>query len=292
MMLIAATGWLVRAEVRRPETPEGVRVFAGIVYREADGHRLRLDVYVPDAPQVPGGSPAVVAIHGGGWRGGSRTDYGRSLTPLVRAGLVVVAVDYRLSRPGAPSWPENLDDVREAVRWVRQHADDYGIDPDRIAAMGASAGAHLALLLGSASDIDIPRGPGDPSRVGAVIDFFGPTDLKALHDTQLGAKTAIELLLGGSPSKLPRRSDSASPLRYVAPGNPPVLIVHGSDDLLVPIGQSRALADALERADVPHRLVVVEGARHGFGIDAGPRSLVPDLLAFLESAWKVKAKRI
>lgn len=278
LALIGATAALVRGEVNRPEGIEGVRVYTDLVYREHGGRRVRLDVYEPVEPAPKGGRPVLVAIHGGGWRGGSKSDYGRSLAPLVRQGLVVVAVDYRLSGPGAPSWPVNLEDVRASVRWVRRHASDYGIDPDRLALIGASAGGHLALLLGNGS-VD------QRDSVCAVIDFYGPTDLAGLYASRTVADGALGLFLGGSPGEMPARYQTASPIRRIAPGGPPVLIVHGLDDTHVPLEQSRLLASALEKAGIPHRLIEIEGARHGFGLKAGSRDLVPDILAFLQAAW-------
>jgi acetyl esterase/lipase len=292
--LAGATGLLVRGEVIRPELPEGVRVSTDLVYHESGGQRLRLDVYVPKGPAPARGRPVVVAVHGGGWRGGSKSDYGRSLAELARHGLVVVAIDYRLSRPGVPSWPENLDDVRAALGWVRRNTARFSIDPRRVALMGASAGGHLALLAGFDPD---PTGPvtggtisrkisGEPIRIGAVVDFYGPTDLRALADGAPAAASAAAMMLGGKPADVPRRYDEATPLNRVRPGVPPVLILHGSDDQLVPPEQSKALDAALARAGVPHRLIVVDGARHGFGLRAGTKDLVPELLAFLSTAWK------
>ncbi len=285
LALLVTTGWLVRAEALRPETPPGVRAFTDLVYREVDGRRLRLDVFVPvDRERATGrGRPAVLAIHGGGWRGGSKTDLSRpdtgwKLENLVRQGLIVVAIDYRLSAPGKPSWPGNLDDVREAVRWVRRHSADFGIDPDRLAVLGASAGGHLALMLGMT--------PSDRlAQVAAVIDFYGPTDLRALSASRTPADRAIELLMGGPVTMGTPAYDTASPLLHVASGGPPVLIVHGTDDFLVPVEQSRSLDEALERAGVPHRLITIADARHGFGLKSSTRDLVPDILDFLDAAW-------
>ena len=290
--LVAATGLLVRGEAARSAWPAGVLVSSDLVYREVGGRPYRLDVYLPDAPASHGGRPAVVAVHGGGWRGGSKADYGRSLAELARQGLAVVAVDYRLSRPGVAAWPGNADDVRAAVRWVRTHAGEYAIDPDRIALMGASAGAHLALVAAFDPDPSVTRGVGPrnnlemPSGVGAVIDFYGPTDLEALPAESPATAEPIRLLLGGPEENRPSQFKSASPIRLVGSGAPPVLIFHGADDLLVPSRQSLALAEALDRAGVPHRLVVVAGARHGFGLKVGSRDLTPEVLAFLRSAWK------
>jgi acetyl esterase/lipase len=287
--LACATGWLVRGEILRPELPEGVTVTTDLVYREAGGRLVRLDVYTPAGPAPRSGRPVVVAVHGGGWRGGGKSDFGRSLAVLARSGLVVVAVDYRLSRPGSPSWPENLDDVRAAVEWVGVHAPEFGIDPERLALMGASAGAHLALLAGldqaRAVTVDsfARNSRGRPIKIRALIDFYGPTDLRSL--TSAGAASA-GLMLGGAPGEVPALYDEAAPLRRVGRESPPVLIVHGSDDLLVPIDQSKALGAALERAGVANAVIVVDGARHGFGLQAGSRDLVPDVLAFLANAWK------
>lgn len=274
--LLGASGLLVRGEVARPDVPVGVRVVSDLVYRESNGRRLRLDIYSPQGRAPVGGRPALLAIHGGGWRGGGKGDFGRSLAPLVRRGFVVVAVEYRLSRPGSPSWPENLKDVRAAVRWVHEHSSQFGIDPDRVAAVGASAGGHLALLLAESDDHALIR---------AVVDFYAPTDLRALHDSGTGAERSVSLLLGGPPERLGGRYAWASPVDRVRPGIPPVLIFHGDDDPLVPLAQSRALASVLQKTQVPHRLEVVVGARHGFGLTVGARDLVPEIVEFLQSVW-------
>src|SRR5579864_738404 len=148
--IVGVAGVFVRAEADRPDLPDGVEVYTDIVYRRVAGRQVALDVYVPVLPAPPRGRPAVLAIHGGGWRGGTKNDYGREVARLAQHGYVVVSVDYQLSRSESPSWPQNFEDVREAVRWVRRHAQDFGVDPSRIAAMGSSAGGHLAALLGTA----------------------------------------------------------------------------------------------------------------------------------------------
>jgi acetyl esterase/lipase len=193
--LLGATGWLLRAEVERPSLPQGVVAYPDLVYRQVGDRQARLDLYAPAEPPPSGGRPAVLAIHGGGWRGGSKADYGRMAAVLAQRGYVVAAIDYRLSKPGAPSWPDNVADVRAAVRWLRRHAAEYGVNPGRIVAMGASAGGHLAALLGTLPEAPRPRDePGrarpaaapdaasDSARVQAVIDFYGTTDLAALAE--------------------------------------------------------------------------------------------------------------
>ncbi len=294
--LIGVTGLLVHAEAQRPEVPAGVEASLDIVYRRAGDREAKLDVYVPIGEAPAGGRPAIVAIHGGGWRGGSKGGFGRMAARLARHDYVVVSVDYLLSKPDSPSWPDNFEDVREAVRWVRRHADDYGIDPDRIVALGASAGGHLSALLGTYPDGPVaaeglprPRA-GTPkavsARVQAVIDLYGPADLRALIESREQTGGPLHLFLGGGPDRFPGRFEAASPVRHVSSDDPPMLLIHGADDPLVPVAQSEALASTLKTAGVLHRLIVVEGARHGFGLEVGGRDLVPEVIAFLDAAWK------
>jgi acetyl esterase/lipase len=291
--LVAVAGAVVRAEVIRPELPAGVDAYTDIVYRRVGTRRERLDVYVPHWPAPAGGRPALLAIHGGGWRGGNKNGYGREVARLAQHGYVVIAPSYLHSGPGAPSWPENLEDVRHAVRWVRRHAAEYGIDPQRIAAMGASAGGHLAALLGTFPD-EQSDGHATPAesednqvsaRVGAVVLFYGPADLRTNYRASPAAAGAIGLFIGGSPEELPQRYDQASPLWHVSPDDPPMLVVHGQLDKLVPLEQSQALDSALAAAGVPHQLVVVNGARHGFGLRANGKDLTPVILDFLDHVW-------
>ena len=289
------TALLVQAEVPRSDIPSGVVARTNFVYRTVGDRRTKLDVYLPTGPAPAGGRPAVVAIHGGGWCGGSRISYGRSAAVLARHGYAVISLDYRLSGPASPSWPENIEDVREAVRWVRRHASEFGIDPGRIAAMGASAGGHLAALLGT--DPDGPtgaEGPAHPAgevsaRVQAVIDFYGPTDLRALYTLHQDPTGSIALFLGGTPDDAPGRYEAASPIRHVSRDDPPMLLIHGDDDSRVPLDQSKALALALARADVMHHLIVVEKAHHGFGFQFDRHDFLPDILDFLQTVWNVNS---
>jgi len=282
-MLLAATGMLVRAEARRSDWPEGVSADTDVVYRRTPERRLRLDVYQPDAsvPMPDGGRPAVLAIHGGGWCGGSKLSFGRMAARLAQHGYVVISVEYTLSRPGQPSWPAALDDMREAVRWTRQHAREYGIDPTRLVAFGASAGGHLAALLGV-----------DPAaRVQAVVDFYGPAELTGLATGTPSAAPIIAQFLGGTPDEIPEQYEAASPARHVSATSAPMLLVHGEDDAHVPPSQSEALARALRDAGVPNRLILVPGSRHGFELRLDERrDLLPDVLAFLETVWNASPR--
>ncbi len=279
--LAAVAAVYVQAETTRLGPPSGVVGYPDIIYRRApDGRRPRLDLYLPAHGQAPAsGRPAVVAIHGGGWRGGTKNTYGREVAKLARMGYAVASVEYVLSAPGHPTWPDNLDDVREAVRWVRAHATDYGIDPDRIAALGSSAGGHLAELLGTRAHGDEPA-----SRVQAVVNLYGPSDLAGLFRSP-GAVMPLRMYLGRDPKDIPERYDEASPISHASGRSAPTLIIHGEADMLVPVAQSHAMAARLNEAGVPSRVIVVPRTGHAFGLNVMGRDLVPEIASFLESAW-------
>jgi len=261
-------------------------------YRIAASGTAQLDVYLPPSRAAQAGSSGwfagVLAIHGGNWIGGSKSDYGPQLARLTRHGYVVFAVDYQLARPGQPSWPGALEDVREAVRWVRRHADEFHVDPDRLVAFGSGSGAHLALLLGSFPPDHEPDGIS--SRVQAVVSMYGPTDLADLVTGRHLSNDPVRQLLGQYLPDWSARARAASPLEHVSPDDSPTLLVHGSDDRWLPLEQSQRMADRLSQAGVPNRLIVVPGARHGFELVVEfpeTRDLLPEILAFLDSVWQV-----
>ncbi|RUL89771.1 alpha/beta hydrolase [Tautonia sociabilis] len=261
----------------RPGTADGP-VLRDLVYRTDGDRPERLDVYLPAGSPPAGGWPVVLAIHGGGWRRFSRERYGPKVEPLRAFGYAVVAPNYTLSAPGRPSWPENLDDVKEAVRWVRRNASQFGFDAGRIAAIGESAGGHLAALLGTSPDDPGPDGLS--SRVDAVIDFFGPADLAALVSDSRGGPAAVQML-GGLPEAIPSRYEEASPVFLASADDAPTLIVHGSADPVVNPRQSQLLADALRREGVPTQLVILPRAGHGFGPFQPGTGISEQVLQFL-----------
>lgn len=302
LVLLGATAVLVRAEAHRASLPETVSAHLDIVYRSIAGREVRLDVYLPTAPGPRVGRPAVVAIHGGGWRGGSKRDLKPMAIQLAERGYVVVAIDYLLSRPGRPSWPTNFEDTQEAIRWVRRHAADYGINSGQIAALGVSAGGHLAALLGTHPDSPVDPDAHDRShtqasgslsdvsaRVQAVVDFYGPADLAAPQSSLTLPSTPVSLLIGGTFEDMAGRLEAASPVTHVSSDDPPMLLIHGRDDRLVPLDQSRAFASRLDKAGVVHRLIEVDDAAHGFGFHVPNRNLLPEILAFLDSVWNSRA---
>jgi acetyl esterase/lipase len=253
----------------------GVRLLLGVPYAAARGMRpLELDLVLPPVSESP--FPGVVFLHGGGWQVGSRHSAGpgyRGARPtpferIAQAGIAVASVDYRLS--GEAVWPAQLHDAKAAVRWLRARADDVGIDPDRIAAWGESAGGHLAELLGlTIGDPELEGGvgiTGPSSAVSAVAAWYAPSDVGAVA-TDTGADptdadTRESRLLGAPAPTVPDLARQASPLSHVSPGAPPFLLLHGEADRFVPAVQSVRLHTALVEAGVRAELYLYEDADH------------------------------
>ncbi len=246
----------------------GIRVLADVAYAQVDGRSLTLDLYLPETePKAP--LPLLVWVHGGGWIGGDKRPC--PSTGFVPTGWIVASVGYRLTTV-AP-FPAQIHDVKAAIRFLRAHADAWGIDPERVAAAGASAGGHLVALLGTSGGVASLEGTAGPtgvsSAVQAVIDYFGPTDLTQFdgHGSRLVAAapgSVVERLLGGPLAERGEVAKAANPITFVDADDPPFLIFHGDRDDIVPLDQSRILVAALKKAGVSVTLVVVPGGGHGF----------------------------
>ena len=224
-----------------------------------EGRPQRLDLYVRYARDLKVRRPGVLFIHGGGFTGGDKAEY-RSASvsaDLARAGYVVVSCNYVLGAKDKPGvWPRNIADCRDAVRWMRANADALGLDPERIAVAGGSAGGYLALMVGLSDDKTGPGG--DPAakhsaKVSAVIDFYGVANFSKHGKGHVPGASAAE-------------QAAYLPANQCDPQDPPVLILHGTADTTVDIAQSDELARALRAAKVSHEYVVVEGAPHTFDL--------------------------
>ncbi len=254
-------------------------VWESLCYATPTGYRpLFLDLHVPRPPATadPQPCPLVVWLHGGGWESGSRRrlpvafDEHWFLQRIVLAGFAVAVVDYRLCAEAG--FPAPVDDVRSALAWLGDHADDFGYDAGRLALWGESAGAHLALLAAAAA-VGTPQ-------VAAVVDWYGPTDLPALAASTTSAQEE-----GGEPTPSAETervmqdggwgADEASPVRVLGAETPPVFIAHGRDDSMVPIAQSQVLRDHLTTLGVPVEYHETDGGHVFEGSDA-----LPDVLAW------------
>lgn len=232
---------------------DDVEVRHDLVYKEVNGQQLFLDAYIP---RDDGPHPAVMLVYGGGWVMGSKEDWQAFGTVLAESGFVAVAMQYRLAP--ASTFPAQIEDVRDATSWVRQHAGELDVDPTRMAAVGGSAGAQLAALLGTEGEGRWDEG----SRVRAVVSWAGPMDL---HFANYPAESQgyISAYLGCAPADCDDDViDDASPITHVDPSDPPMLLANGTVDLLVPPNQAQRMGARLDSVGVPYDLVLVEGAGH------------------------------
>jgi acetyl esterase/lipase len=250
-----------------------------------NGHdRHKLDVFVPETGT---NWPLIVWIHGGAWLGGSKENC--PAMRFVGEGYAVASINYRLSQHA--TFPAQLIDCKAAIRWLRSHSRQFGYNRSRIGVWGASAGGHLAALVGTSSDVQEFDGLGDArglsSRVQCVVDFFGPSDL-TLMGKQAPPDSALDhdapdspesKLIGGPIQERKEEAQKANSITYVSADDPPFLIVHGDADNVVPIGQSELLHAALTKAAVNSTYRVIKGAGHGFGQNAEVNAMVAEFFA-------------
>lgn len=253
-----------------PRIPDSVRVERDVVYAEAGGQPLKLDLVLPREESGPR-LPLIVFIHGGGWRSGDKAGGLGRLVPFVATGQYVGAtISYRLS--GEASWPAQIHDCKAAIRWLRAHAEKYRIAPERIGVWGSSAGGHLVNMLGTSGGAQELEGaggsPAHSSRVTCAVPFCGPTNFLAPRRFEGGKRpSAVDLLLGGPLEEKQELARQASPLTYVSPDDPPFLLVHGTADGTVPFEQAEMFEEALRKAGVDVTLVKIIGGGHGIGGD-------------------------
>lgn len=243
-----------------------------IAYAETKNPRQKLDLYLPKKRLTNKPLPLIAFIHGGGWRNGDKRGGLRRVAALVESGeFVGASIGYRLS--GEAIWPAQIHDCKAAIRWLRAHAKESGFDPNRIAVMGSSAGGHLVAMLGTSGDVGKLEGKlgvhnDVSSRVNCVIDEYGPTNFLTMNDfpgkmDHLSADSPESKLLGQQITKVPELVREASPITYVTQDDPPILIIHGTKDPLVPYQQSVVFAEALKKAGVPVILQRIENGEHG-----------------------------
>ena len=269
---------LAGASARAGEEAE-IEVARNVVYGTGAGEELQLDMASPKGLDHP--VPAVVVIHGGGWMGGKRQDMAQVMERIARHGYVAATVSYRL----APEhrFPCQVEDVKCAVRHLRANAEALNIDPDRIGAIGVSAGAHLAMMLGTMDSADGMEGeggnPDQSSKVQAVVSFVGPVNLVMPSYTETQERI-LEAFFGGKPLHKQADCRRASPLTYVNKGDAPMLLFFGSKDPLISVSQAYEISDAMTEAEIPGRVEVLVGAEHGWGGDEMERTMQSSIRFF------------
>ncbi len=244
-----------------------VRITRGVQFAAPEGVLLTVDIY---QPPTAGHFPTVVQIYGGAWQRGGPGDYEVFARDVASHGYVVFAIDYR--HAPAWQWPAQQDDVRTALGWIRAHAPEYDADPSKLALIGRSAGAQLAMITALQ----------DPS-VSAVVSYYGPVNLtqgwrEPPRPDPIDSRSVLEAYLGGTPDQMPDRYRDASPITHVSAKAPRSLLIYGARDHVVLARFGRQLHDALRAAGAASELIVIPWAEHAF--DAIPGGLSGQLSLF------------
>ncbi len=268
--------------------------FKTYTFAQADGKDLQLDVYAPTVANSNNGA-SIIIVHGGSWRGGQRNDFPEWNEWLAANGYTVFDVDYRLAQP---NYLTATGDVKCAVRWVKTHAAEFNINSERIALLGRSAGAHLALLAAySADNARIPATCAEnqtSEKIRAVVSFYAPVNLLWAFDNPanervIDGKTTLANFLGGSPhesDEMRERYLLAAPLSHISANTPPTFLVHGGRDQLVRDENMAFLDEKLNEANVPHETIFIPYAQHGFDYNFngfGSQIVQPAILDFLSA---------
>ena len=255
--------WLILGLISQACAFAAPTILKDIEYARPNGYPLLLDLYLPERAQDES-VPVVLWVHGGGWKNGSKEK--AKAAWLAEEGYAVVSINYRLT--DVAQWPAQIDDCREAVRWARRNSSVFGFDLDRIGTWGSSAGGHLVALMGT---LPYPENESVSSRVQAVCDWFGPTELLTMPPNNVGEGRTEEdvansngaKLLGCTVKDCPELARQASAYDNVSKDDAPFLIMHGDEDPGVPIQQSIQFYERLRKTGVPVQYEVVEGAGHG-----------------------------
>ncbi len=281
--------------IRQLPAADEIVVETDLVYGRGGDVELKLDLARPKAGEGP--FPALVFIHGGGWSQGSRNSFRPLAEEAAKRGYVAVTISYRLTEPdpethlGKVPFPAQIHDCKCAIRWLRSVAEKYHVDRDHIGVSGGSAGGHLSLLVGLTDQSAGLEGDGGhpehSSRVQAVVNIFGPTDLaKAYHDAT-PAQLYFQELCHGTPEMVPDTFKKASPISYVSKDDPPVLTLHGEKDTLILVSQAKLLDETMKEVGVHHELLILPEQGHGFTGEAAKQAN-DALWAFFDKQLKVK----
>lgn len=267
LSLAVAASLGAQRQPARPPLPASVELKADLIYATYGTRQLHLDLYLPKSGAGP--FPAVAYIHGGGWRTGDKLAFRRQAVHMATRGFVGACIEYRLS--GEAKYPAAVYDAKAAVRWLRAHAAQYHINPNKIGAAGGSSGGHLAAMLGTTHRLKELEGEGGnsgfSSRVQAVVAFNPALDLVELgrKGIRVGRQfNPVFQFLGVRYEAQPRLYAEASPITHVARDSAPFLLLHGTDDEAVPYQQSVEMLNRLKKARVRAELFTAQGAAHGF----------------------------
>ncbi len=287
----------ITAHAQQPQrVPAGVKAQRNLAYVERGHERQKLDLFLPEKADAP--LPLIIWVHGGGWAAGSKDN-----CPALRfteRGYAVASIGYRLS--GHAIFPAQIEDCKAAIRWLRAHAAENNLDAKRFGVWGSSAGGHLVALVGTSGDVkqfEVGADLEQSSRVQAVCDYFGPTDITQMDAHALGgapfkhdsADSPESKLIGGAVQENKDKAARVNPITYVSSDDPPFLIVHGDRDPLVPHHQSEILFDALKKSGVSAHFHTIHGAGHGGPGFAG-KDIDDMVAAFFDGRLKSASAKI
>lgn len=252
---------------------DAIDVKRDLAYAGTDNPRQKLDLFLPKKRATDKPLPAIVFIHGGGWKGGDKGAGAGNVSRFVASGEYAgVSVGYRLTNEA--QWPAQINDCKAAIRWIRGNAKEYNLDPDKIAVWGSSAGGHLVSMLGTSGDVKELEGnlgafTSQSSRVSCVVNYYGPEDFVTMVTQQSTMDRTTKdypeaLLIGARVQDAPDKAKAASPITYVSSDDPPFLTAHGTIDPLVPFDQAEELDAAMKKAGVSHLLIQMTNGGHGF----------------------------
>jgi acetyl esterase/lipase len=247
----------------RPAVPDSVSANLDVIFQTGDNYELKLNLFTPKNSAKA--LPLVVMIHGGCWIDGGRADCNYYGVKLAQLAYAAATIDYRVADQ-AP-YPAAVDDARNAIQWLKDHAKTYNLDPDRIALLGGSAGGHLVELIGYAAHTPSKQhrnGPGP--KVKAIVAFYGWSDLT---DPVVRDPYWNEAFLGKKYADAPELYKEASPITHVSKQSPPTILLQGTIDAIVPMSQSVKLAEKLEANNVPYIYAPFEGQFHAFDFFQG-----------------------
>ena len=250
----------------------GVEVRLDQPYAGNDNPKQMVDLYLPKGQGAQKPLPVVALIHGGGWVNGDRIGYSSQAIQIARTGnYAAVTVGYRLTTES--HWPSQVHDCKAAIRWIRAHAREYNLDPDKIAVWGSSAGGHLSSLLGTSGGVKELEGHLGPnghcsSRVQCVVNLCGPEDFsQALmfdkDNLPVWKDDAVSRLLGGTVQDQSSLALAASPVTHVSNDDPPFITFHGTKDQRVAFLHAEIMHARLQKAGVSSLLIPITGGGHG-----------------------------
>jgi acetyl esterase/lipase len=245
----------------------GLKSHRDLVYVEGGHERHKLDLHLPEKADGP--LPLIIWVHGGGWQNGSKDGCPPLRGGYIERGYAVASINYRLS--GHAVFPAQIEDCKAAIRWLRVHAKEYGLDAKRFGVWGSSAGGHLVALLGTSGDVkefDVGANLDQSSRVQAVCDYYGPTDFTVFvttpgYESHATDSSPEAKLIGGAVMQNKAMAARVNSITYVSKDDPPFLIVHGDKDPTVPINQSQLLFEAFKKTGVSAHFHTIHGAGHG-----------------------------